>query len=626
MTTGLRRGSRDKSMDPPRKKNQIDGSKHILPQLRVPSATRGPIDESPRSLPVADGNATGVTAIRPRLRAWLPIIRPLTGFSGRYFVPDILAGLMLAAIAIPEQMATAKLGAFPPEAGFIAFVAATVAFVIFGASRYVSVGADSTITPIFAAGLALIAPPGLHAYVALAVTLGFLVGAMVLAAGILRLGWIANLLSTPVTTGFLAGIAVHIAVSQLPTALGIEAGHGDLPDQLASLIAGASHTKPFTLALALGVVAITLLSERVNKRIPGALLGLVLAGGATFLLGLDGKGVAMLGQVAPATLSASFGLPQLHDVIRLLPLALIVSLVILVQSAATARSFPSPSQALSAFDRDLIGVGAANVLAAVAGTFPVNASPPRTAIAVEAGSHSQVSGLAAAALVCVLAVFGSGLLGHIPSAALSGVLLYVSWRITRFGTMLTVLRQSRSEFALIAVTVLGMIVLPIETGVGLGILLSLLHGMWTVTRTRLIELVNVPDTTVWWPTGESSGGRRLEGVRVVAFQAPLSFFNAEEFGADLASLLGQDSLKLIVLEAASIVEIDFTAAQVLRDGVRKFHDAGIIFAIARLESVRALHALSQFGVMSELGNGFVFRTVDDAIRALAPAGARVAPQ
>jgi SulP family sulfate permease len=627
MTTGFRRGSRDESIGAPRMKNQFDRGQHSLPERSLPSGMAGPIDESGQSLPVAGGLQTGVPAIPPRLRARSPIIRPLAGFSGRYFLPDILAGLMLAAIAIPEQMATAKLGGFPPEAGFVAFVAATAAFVVFGASRYISVGADSTITPIFAAGLALIVSPGLPAYGALAATLGLLVGAMLLAAGSLRLGWIANLLSVPVTTGFLAGIAVHIAVSQLPTALGIQASHGDLLEQLTSLMARAGHANPVTLAMALGVLAITLLSERVSRRIPGALIGLVLAGGAAFVLKDGGTSIAMLGPLAPATLSAGIALPHLPDVIRLVPLALIVSLVIMVQSAATARSFPSPVEALSDFDRDLVGVGAANILAAVAGTFPVNASPPRTAIAVETGSHSQVSGLAAAALVAVLAVFGSNLLAHIPGAALCGVLLYVSWRITRIGTMLTVLRQSKGEFGLIAATLLAIVVLPIEIGVGLGILLSLLQGMWTATRTRLIELVNVPGTTVWWPPGGDIGGRTLQGVRVVAFQAPLSFLNAEEFRADLTGLLAQVPLKLVVLEAASIVEIDFTAAQVLREGAHKFHEAGILFAIARLESVRALHALSRFGVMNELGDGFLFRTVDEAVKALAPdAAPRNAPQ
>ncbi len=525
---------------------------------------------------------------------------------------------MLAAICIPEQMATARLGGFPPEAGFVAFVAATLAFVVFGASRYMSVGADSTIAPIFAAGLAFLAPAGLHAYAALAGTLALLVGAMLLAAGFLRLGWIADLLSVPVTTGFLAGIAVHIAVSQLPTALGVPPAPGDLLDQLAGLASSAGHTNPYTLALTLGVLAIILACERLSARIPGALLALVLAAAAVHFAIPRGESVATLGAVAPATLSIRMSLPHLHDLIRLLPLALILSLVIMVQSAATARTFRVPADSGTDFDRDLAGVGAANLLAALAGTFPVNASPPRTAMAVATGSRSQVSGLVAAAILGLLAVSGSALLRYIPSAALAGVLLYVAWRITRIGTMLTVLRDSRSEFTLIVATVLAIILLPIEIGVGLGIILSLLHGMWTVTRTRLIEFENVPGTTVWWPPGEDIGGRTLEGVSVVAFQAPLSFLNAEEFRSGFAALLAKGNVRLVVLEAGSIVEIDFTAAQVLKEAIQKCHQSGITFALARLESVRARQALAQFGVMDVLGAAFLFRSVDDAVKALAP--------
>jgi MFS superfamily sulfate permease-like transporter len=552
------------------------------------------------------------------------IFRGLAGVGVWNLLPDALAGLMLAAIAIPEQMATARLGDFPPEAGFVAFVAATLAFVVFGASRYLSVGADSTITPIFAAGLALVAQPGSQAYLTLAVSLALLVGALLIVAGLLRQGWIANLLSIPVTTGFLAGIAVHIAVSQLPTVLGIHPGQGDVVHQIASLLAGAKGANLFTLALATGVLAITLLAEHITPRIPGALLGLVLASVAAVALNLGARDVAMLGPLAPLTVPAKVSLPHLQDIIHLVPLAFILTMVIMVQSAATARSLPLSASSDSDFNRDLIGVGSANILAALAGAFPVNASPPRTAVAAESGARSQACGLMAAALVGSLAFFGSGLLRHVPSAALAGVLLYVSYRITRVRTMLSVLSQSKGEFALIAATIMAIIVMPIEIGVGLGIFFSLLHGMWAATRTRLIELENVPDTTVWWPPDESISGKILGGVRVVAFQAPLSFLNAEVFRADFAAMMAEGSTKLVVLEASSIVEIDFTAAQVLKDAIQKCHDRGITFALARLESVRARRALVQFGVMDVLNAQNLFRSVDDAIRARAPE--RISPQ
>jgi SulP family sulfate permease len=533
-------------------------------------------------------------------------------------LPDILAGLMVAAIAIPEQMATAKLGAFPPQTGFIAFIAATMAFVVFGASRFTSVGADSTITPIFAAGLTLIAQPGQHAYLMLAGTLALLVGTILIAAGLLRLGWIANLLSIPVTTGFLAGIAVHIAISQLPTALGIHPVQGDVVHEFAGVLRESGRTNLYTLGLTAGVLATTLLAERFSPRIPGALFGLILAAGAVILLHLGSQGVEMLGPLSPFAFSANASLPDFQDVVRLIPLALILSLVIMVQSAATARSFPSPAGSETDFDHDLIGVGAANVVSAIAGAFPINTSPPRTAIAAETGARSQACGLVAAAMVALLAIFGSKLLRTVPSAALAGILLFVSLRITRMRVMLTIWRESRAEFSLVTATVLAIIVLPIEIGVGLGITFSVLHGMWTATRTRLIEFKNVPGTSVWWPPGESNGGTTLDGVRVVAFQAPLSFFNAEEFRADLAGVLTDVSTKLIVLEASGIAEIDFTAAQALKDVIQRCRDRRVTFAVARLESVRARGALVRFGVMDLLKAEYVFRSVDEAIKSLAP--------
>ena len=167
----------------------------------------------------------------------LPVLDSLRGYSPAFIAPDLIAGVTLAAIAIPEQMATARLGALPPQIGFFAFIAASFAFALFGASRQLSAGADSTITPIFAAGLALMAAAGAPHYAALAAALALMVGLIVGAAGILRMGWIGNLLSVPVTLGFLAGIAVHIAVSQLPAALGLPALSGSNLSKIGQLIA-----------------------------------------------------------------------------------------------------------------------------------------------------------------------------------------------------------------------------------------------------------------------------------------------------------------------------------------------------------------------------------------------------
>jgi SulP family sulfate permease len=220
-------------------------------------------------------------------------------------------------------------------------------------------------------------------------------------------------------------------------------------------------------------------------------------------------------------------------------------------------------------------------------------------------------------IVIALLAFGASLLGKIPNAALGGVLLFVALRIVRVGQIVTVFRQSPGEFLLIVMTAAAIIVLPIEQGVGIGIALSLLHGIWSTTRARVQVFERVPGTSIWWPSSPTLPGEQEPGIIVAGFQAPLSFLNAYHFRRDVLAALQASPAKtrLIVLEATGIVEIDFTAAQVLRDLIRKCHAEGIDFAIARLESVRAQAAMVRFGI-TELCKDRQFQSVAEAIQAL----------
>jgi MFS superfamily sulfate permease-like transporter len=233
-----------------------------------------------------------------------------------------------------------------------------------------------------------------------------------------------------------------------------------------------------------------------------------------------------------------------------------------------------------------------------------------------AGGKSQVGGLAAAAGVLALAAFGAGLLANVPNAALAGVLFFVARRIFRVAEFAHLARRTPAEFALAGATMLLIVLLPIQTGVAIGVFLSLAHGVFTITRSRVIGFEPVADTTVWWPTPDAPPTPH-DGVLVVGFQAPLSFLNAYEFRRGLrAALAARGGARLIVLEASSIVEIDFTASDILIEVIRAARRAGVLFAIARLESVRAQTALSRFGVIDALGSGRVFHSVHEAIAAL----------
>jgi sulfate permease, SulP family len=249
----------------------------------------------------------------------------------------------------------------------------------------------------------------------------------------------------------------------------------------------------------------------------------------------------------------------------------------------------------------------------------VNASPPRTAIVSESGGRSQISGLFAASIVLALLTFGATLLKHVPNAALSGVLLFVALRIVNIRQMFTIYRESIGEFLLILATAAAIIVLPIEQGVAVGITLSLLQGIWTTTRARLVRFERVPATTIWWPANSQMPSEHPPNLLVVGLQAPLSFLNAENFRADVLGLVKSSKPRpqLLVLEASGMVEIDFTAAQIVIDLIRECGKDGLTVAMARLESARARDAFERFKLYDILPKDRIFFSVDEAVRVLA---------
>jgi sulfate permease, SulP family len=546
------------------------------------------------------------------------LVSAFRGWTGAFVASELAAGVTLAAITIPEQMATAKLGGFAPQVGFYAFIGATLGFAALGASRLLTAGADSTITPIFAGSLAVLAAGSASSHASAAVTLALIVGAMLFVAGLLKLGWIANLLSRPVITGFLAGIAIHITVSQLPSFFGIAQASGDLMTQVASIARNISAVNPFTAAIGAGVLAAVIVAEHISARVPGALIGVVVATLIVLVFDLESRGVAVVGRLPGGLPSATA--PMVDHLRQLVPLALIVTLVIMMQTATVAKSFHDAAGSDPDIDRDFLGIGVGNMVAAIFGAFPINASPPRTAVVAQAGSKSQLAALVAAGLVLALVLWGGALLADIPEAALAGVLLFVAYRIVRVDTILDIARQAPIESILILLTAAAIVVLPIQTGVAMGIALSLVQGVAAIIRTRPVELRRLPGSTVWWPPETAARGERQDGVAVIAFHAPLLFANADTFKRALISMIDahERPLRLVVLEAGGIADIDFTAAAALKQVIEHCRAAQIRFALARLESVRAQRALERLGVLAALGTGNLFHSAEDAVRALAP--------
>jgi MFS superfamily sulfate permease-like transporter len=541
------------------------------------------------------------------------------GYRRSWLAGDALAGLMLAALALPSQLATARLAGMPAETGLIAFAAATLAFAALGGNRFMAGGADSTIAPIFAGTLAALALGDSAHYAKFAGTLALMVGLILVVAGLLRAGWMADLLSLPVVVGFLGGIAVHIVVGQLPGLLGVPATKGNVLDQLADALGRVSEANPYTLIIGSAVLLVTIGGHWLGARVPGALIGLAAAALAAWQLDLGKHGVETLGSLSLGVPALSLPMVEANDVLRLLPLSVTVALVCMMQTAAVARSYPSHRDRPDDVSRDFTGVGAGNLLAGVTGAFPVDASPPNTAVVAEAGGRSQAAALIAVAAVLLLATFAGAAGTYVPTAALDAVLVYIAIRIFRLGDMIRIARKADGEILLVAVSAALVVLLPIERGVGLAILLSLLHSVYLMARPVSTSLVRLPGTTIWWPPARGLAGETVAGVVVFAPAAPLTFVNADYVRQRLEQALAErEDVRLLVIEASGVALIDYTASQTFIQTISRLRGRNIDVALARLEAKRGVATAARAGLLAAFGEDRIFHSVEEAVQALAP--------
>jgi SulP family sulfate permease len=547
--------------------------------------------------------------------SWLFV--SLRNYRPSWLVSDAVAAMTLAAIAIPEQLATARLVGVPPMAGLFAFAAGTLAFAAFGANRFMSVGADSTIAPIMASALAVTAVAGTAHYAGMAAALAMLAGAVMLFAGVIRAGWIADLLSVPVTTGFLAGISIHIIVGQIPDLLGLAVPKGEVLGQLADIARQLPNTNPYPAAIGFGVLAIALIGDRISRRIPGAFIAFIVSGLAVWALALQQRGTAVLGALPIERPHLTFDLPSWLEFTQLLPTSIIVALVCMMQTAAVVRSFPSDPEGQENVSRDFAAIGVGSILAALIGAFAVDSSPPRTAVVHESGGQSQLAGLLAIAIVAVIALMAANAFAVLPVAALSGVLVFIGMRIFRVSAMREIYRCGGYEIWLVAASAAAVVLLPIQTGVTLSILLSLVHSIYIIARPDCAVLSRVPGTTVWWeePVGEK--GETEPGVLVFAPGAPVHFTNAAFVRRALMDAIAAmvEPCRLVVIEAHGVIDIDFTGSQMLEQVIAELRQRNIQVALARLESERAQRAAIRTGLIAVLGPEQIFHSVEDAIRA-----------
>ena len=422
----------------------------------------------------------------------------------------------------------------------------------------------------------------------------------------------------PVTVGFLAGIAVHIIVSQLPEMLGVDPpAKGHVLAQLLAICEALPQAKLSPILIGFGVLACTLIAEWFSPRIPGPLIGVLASGIAVWWLALDQHGVSVCSahfRLLPP--SITLALPSWNEFVRLVPLSLTVALVCMMQTAAVVRSFPSDPKQPEDVSRDFAAVGAGSILAGVTGSFAVDASPPSTAAVAESGGTSQVCSLLAIAIIAAIVLLAGGAFAFVPQAALSGVLVYIGLRIVRVATMRQIYRCGGNEILLVIASAALVVIMPIQTGVAMSIGLSLLHSLYIVARPDSAVLARVPGTTVWWDLPAGEAGEHQPGALVFAPGAPINFTNAFYVRGKLMDAIAamREPCRLVVIEANGIINFDFTGAQIFQQVVSELRDRGIDVVIARLESEHARRAAERSGLIATLGQDHVFRSVEDAIQ------------
>ena len=481
-----------------------------------------------------------------------------------------------------------------------------------------SVGADSTIAPLFAAGVSALAVTGSARYVSLVAILAVLVGLIVALVSLLRLGWVAEFFSTPIVAGFLFGVAVIIIVHQLPDLLGLPPTAGSNQHRLVYVCTHLDQVNGWATALGLGVLAVVFLSARLDRRIPGALVGMVAATACVAAFGLQAKGVYVLGTVRTGHVHVGLSGVTWSSLGSLAPLAAVVALVVVTQTAATTRAFAEQGDYDVDAGRDFLGVGAGSVLAGLVGSFPVNASPPRTGAVATSGGRTQAGALGAAAVVVVLIPFAN-VLRDVPLSALAAILIYIALRLFDVQGLVAIARFNWFEFGLATVTLVTVVFVGVEQGIAVAVPLAILDRIRISARPQLHVLGRISGTTSWARPDFEPLASPVPGVLVAMFATPIWYANAVRFRDEVAAAIRQTPgpVRVFVLDTIGMSDIDFTGTHALARVIEACERDGITFGVARA-GIHLHDSLRRSGLAARIGEDHFFDTVDGAVRGLAP--------
>ena len=517
-----------------------------------------------------------------KLARWVPGLATLKSYKASFLPHDLAAGLTLGAVMVPVGLAYGELAGLP-LAGLYGSMLPLIAYALFGSSRLLIVGPDTAMAAIVAVAVAPLALGDAGRLALLAAGLGIMTGVLCLLAGLLRLGFVANFLSKPVIVGFMHGLAVVVAVAQLPKVLGIKAAGETALEQLLNALPQLGGTNPVTLAIGGATFAVILLCRRFLPRVPGAVVALVGSGLAVVLLDLESHGVAVIGRIPTGLPGFSLPLLSLDDFDSLLPVALVAALLSFSDTVVTARGFAARIGERIDADQELLAIGVANLASGLSHGLPISASDSRTAVAEAAGSRTQVTSAVAALVVAAVMLWFAGLLYHLPLAALGGILMASAWTLCDIGEFVRLWRFRGISLAAALVTLAGVLALGIMEGILIGVVFSLILLLRALAFPPTAVLGRTPDGS-WHDTAHRTDAVPVPGLLVYRFSAPLFFANCSLFRDRIEALIDMapQPVRGVVVDGGAIHDVDLMACEMLVELDRELGERGIALAFGNL--------------------------------------------
>ena len=541
----------------------------------------------------------------------LQAIRPITRAGA---IKDALAGFQLAAMNIPQALGYTKIAGTPVVTGFYTLLMPLLAFAVFGSSRYLVVAADSATAAILASGVSPLAVIGSNRYVALASAVAILTAGFLLIGRMLKLGFLADFLSRTVLVGFLTGVGFQVAIAVLGEMLGIETHSRRSLLRLGEVLGGLSHAHLSTVLLSISILMVIFGLHRVAPRIPGPLIAVVGAVAMSAAFDFAKRGIAIIGPVAGGL--PHLGLPGVswRDIEPLLPVAGSCLVMIVAQSAATARFYAVHHHQRLDENADLLGLSAANLAAGLSGTFVVNGSPTQTAMVESSGGRSQLAQVSTAAVVAFVLLFLTRPLQYLPRCVLGAIVFAIAIRLIDLRGLRDIQRESPGEFYLAVMTAAVVVFVGVEQGIVSAMIVSLLRIVGHSYRPHTGVLVR-DENKIWRTVPAVPGAKTEAGLIIYRFDATLFYANAGLFAEEVVRLAttGEPPVHWVLIDAEAIVHVDYTASRVLRELYQELQQQGVELLFARVHP--ELHGdLARHHITETFGAERIFVRLHDALR------------